>query len=47
MDNIINRILLLPPTTPKELLYRRTGLLDWETIIKNRINYANGVAKTN
>jgi hypothetical protein len=47
MENIITRILMVPPTTPKELLYIETGLLDVETTInKNRINYSNRVAKT-
>ena len=47
MENIITRILMVPPTTPKEILYIETGLLDMEsTIEKNRINYANRVANT-
>ena len=39
LDNIIKRILLTPPTTPREALYIETGLLDPETISKKqRIN---------
>lgn len=46
-DNILTRILMVPPTTPRELLYIETGLLDIETIIeKNRLNYNNRVANS-
>jgi hypothetical protein len=39
MESIITRILMVPPTTSRELLYIETGLLDMEsTIKKNRIN---------
>ena len=39
MDNILKRILKVPPGTPREALYIETGLLDPSTIIKkNRIN---------
>jgi hypothetical protein len=39
MDQIIKRVLITPPTTPREALYIETGLLDNEfTIKKNRIN---------
>jgi hypothetical protein len=39
MDKIIKRILMTPPTTPREALYMETGLLDNEHIIaRNRIN---------
>ena len=39
MDKIIKRILMTPPTTPREALYMETGLLDNEyTIAKNRVN---------
>ena len=43
----ITRIIMIPPTTHRELLYIEMGLLDMESTIKlNRINYANRVAKT-
>ncbi len=48
--NIImdNRILMVPPTTPRELLYIEMGLLDMETTItKNRIYYVNREVNTN
>ena len=35
-DNIIRRILKVPPTTPREALYMETGLLDPETMEKKR-----------
>ncbi len=35
MDKIIERILKVPPGTPREALYMETGLLELETIIKN------------
>jgi len=39
MDNILKRILKVPPGTPREALYIETGLLDPVTIVKkNRIN---------
>ena len=36
MDNIIKRILITPSTTPREVLYMETGLLDPETISKKQ-----------
>ncbi len=48
MENLITRILMLPPTTPRELLYIEMGLFYMESSInKNRINYPNRVAKNN
>ena len=39
LDNIIKRILMVPRTTPREVLYIETGLLDVEHIcMRNRIN---------
>ena len=39
LDNIIKRILMVPRTTPREVLYIETGLMDIEHITqKNRIN---------
>ena len=39
LDNIIKRILMVPRTTPREVLYIETGLMDIEHICsKNRIN---------
>ena len=38
LDNIIKRVLMVPQSTPREVLYMETGLLDAETILtKNRI----------
>ena len=38
MDNILKRILMVPQSTPREVLYIETGLLDPEAIrLKNRI----------
>ena len=39
LDNILRRILKTPQSTPREVLYMETGLLDPETVTdKNRIN---------
>ena len=39
LDNIIKRILMVPRTTPREVLYIETGLMDVEHLcIRNRIN---------
>ena len=47
LDQVIRRILLVPPTTPREALYIETGLLDNEyTIKKNRINMQKRLDKT-
>ena len=46
LDRIIKRILMLPITTPREIIYMETGLLDIEnTIKKNRINFLNKMEK--
>ena len=38
-DNIIKRILMLPVTTPREVLYMETGLMDIETLtIERKLN---------
>ena len=48
LDAIIKRILMCPVTTPREIVYGETGLLDIEhTIIKNRLTYANKMGKKN
>ena len=39
LDNIIKRIIMVPRTTPREVLYMETGLMDIEHIcMRNRIN---------
>ena len=39
LDNIIKRIIMVPRTTPREVLYIETGLMDIEHIcMRNRIN---------
>ena len=46
LDNIIKRILKVPRTTPREVLYIELGILDLESRrIKNRINMENRVNK--
>ena len=46
LDNIIRRILMVPQTTPREVLYMETGLLDIQTTTdKNRIMMANRLDK--
>ena len=47
LDNIIKRILKVPVTTPREVLYMETGLLDIETSAhKSRITMANRLTTT-
>ncbi len=37
---------VVPIATPRQLIYMKTGLLDIEdNVKKNRINYANSIAK--
>ena len=39
LDNIIKRILMVPRTTPREVLYIETGIMDIEHIcMRNRVN---------
>ena len=38
-DNILKRILQTPVTTPREVLYMETGLVDIETLIKKKGKY--------
>ena len=39
LDNILRRILMVPRTTPREVLYIETGIMDIEQLYKkNRIN---------
>ena len=46
LDNIIKRVLKVPRTTPREVLYMELGILDLESRrIKNRINMENRVNK--
>ena len=46
LDAIIKRILMCPISTPREMLYWETGLLDIEhIIIKNRLMYARKMEK--
>ena len=46
-ENIIKRILMTPQSTPAEVLYMETGLLDITTIIlKNRLNLERRLRKT-
>ena len=48
MDNIIKRILMVPQSTPREVLYIETGLLDPETFsTKNRIMMEHRLANNN
>ncbi len=48
MDNILKRILMVPTTTPREVLYIETGLLDIETILsKNRIGMEKRIKSGN
>ena len=47
LDKIIKRILMTPPSTPREALYIETGLLDNEyTIARNRINMQTRLNRT-
>ena len=47
LDKIIKRILMTPPSTPREALYIETGLLDNEyTISRNRINMQTRLNRT-
>ena len=46
LDNIIKRVLKVPRSTPREVLYMELGILDLENRrIKNRINMENRVNK--
>ena len=46
LDGILKRILMVPPSTPREVLYIETGIMDPETIIKrNRILMQNRIRK--
>ena len=46
LDNIIKRVLKVPRTTPREVLYMELGILDLESMrIKNRINMEHRVNK--
>ena len=46
LDALLKRILMTPVSTPREVLYYETGLLDIEhTIIKNKMNYARKLTK--
>ncbi len=47
LDNIIKRILMTPTTTPREVLYMETGILDIEHLaIKSRINMQTRLQKS-
>ena len=46
LDNILKRILMLPITTPREIIYAETGLWDIEhTITRNKINLYKRIRK--
>ena len=48
LDNILKRILMTPVTTPREVIYMETGLIDLEhTAIRNRINMLQRITEHN
>ena len=48
LDNILKRILMTPVTTPREVIYMETGLIDLEhTAIRNRINMLQRISEHN
>ena len=48
LDNILKRIQMTPVTTPREVIYMETGLIDLEhTAIHNRINMLQRITEHN
>ena len=46
LDNIIRRILLTPPTTPREILQLESGIWDIETMIhEKQLMYCHRITK--